>query len=145
MPNYVTCKLVHHINQLHAILDVNNTLKPLDECATSIKVKQQLWTHLFNNERTRLKFKVAKILCQIFQYGCKDNSTTIPDVKWKTLRNEIELENIYQSKFYWRGRRADVLVINAGIEKKTQKSECKSLNPCYLRVMFSHNNYHIMF
>lgn len=108
------------LEKLIAILDVNNTLKPLDECATSIKVKQQLWTHLFNNERTRLKFKVAKILCQIFQYGCKDNSTTIPDVKWKTLRNEIELENIYQSKFYWRGRRADVLVINAGIEKKMQ-------------------------
>ena len=31
------------------------------------------------------------------------------------------------------------------LEKKTQKSKCKSLNPCCLRVMFSHSNCHIMF
>ena len=31
------------------------------------------------------------------------------------------------------------------LEKKTQKSKCKSLHSCCLRVMFSHNNCHIMF
>jgi len=31
------------------------------------------------------------------------------------------------------------------IRKETQKSKSKSLNPCCLRVMFNHNNCHIMF
>ena len=41
----------------------------------------------------------------------------------------------FKSKFY-----SKILII-----KKTQKSKCKSLNPCCLRVMFGHSNCHIMF